>query len=207
MPAGLPDLSLLCRLDVTEYVTALRDIISRYLPDEDWTILDTIYAYKPKSDVRDWRPPFKGKGLSLCQLTCFLLFEGCIFYKGVQLCMHTVMNLSKIMLALFHIEQVLAKSLNIYICDDILLLAHVVLATLMGSQHYMTSDRNFFEFAGDSCSYLLARDFISKTFCDRTIGFIFYFFYCLCNARFLSYKLVCSCYPNLMQLITSPTTI
>lgn len=36
-------------------------------------------------------------------------------------------------------------------------------ATLTGSQHYMTFDRRFFEFAGD-CSYLLARDFIGGTF-------------------------------------------
>ena len=33
----------------------------------------------------------------------------------------------------------------------------------MGSQHYMTFDRRFYEFAGE-CSYLLARDFIDGTF-------------------------------------------
>jgi len=36
-------------------------------------------------------------------------------------------------------------------------------ATVVGNQHYMTFDRKFYEFAGE-CSYLLARDFIGKTF-------------------------------------------
>jgi len=36
-------------------------------------------------------------------------------------------------------------------------------ATIMGSQHYMTFDRRFYEFAGE-CSYLLARDFIDGRF-------------------------------------------
>jgi len=98
MPVDLPDLSLIQRLDMTGYIGNVYDVIARYLPDDDWTLLDTIYAYKPKSDVRDWVPPFK---------------------------------------------------------------AH---ASLSGSQHFMTFDKNFFEFAGE-CSYLLARDFIGKTFC------------------------------------------
>jgi len=37
-------------------------------------------------------------------------------------------------------------------------------ATLTGPQHYVTFDRKFYDFAGDSCSYLLARDFVDKTF-------------------------------------------
>ena len=97
VPMDMPDLTLLQQLDISDYLTSLRDALVRYMPDDDWTLLDTIYAYKPKSDVRDWVPPFK---------------------------------------------------------------AH---ATLTGSQHYMTFDRHFFEFAGE-CSYLLARDFIGKTF-------------------------------------------
>lgn len=36
-------------------------------------------------------------------------------------------------------------------------------ATVTGNQHYMTFDRKFYEFAGE-CSYLLARDFVGKTF-------------------------------------------
>ena len=47
-------------------------------------------------------------------------------------------------------------------------------ATVVGNQHYMTFDRKFYEFAGE-CSYLLARDFIGKTFSvvvnyERTSG-------------------------------------
>ena len=34
---------------------------------------------------------------------------------------------------------------------------------ISGTQHYMTFDKKFFEFAG-SCSYTLARDFVGKTF-------------------------------------------
>ncbi|ELU04621.1 hypothetical protein CAPTEDRAFT_222921 [Capitella teleta] len=36
-------------------------------------------------------------------------------------------------------------------------------AAVMGSQHFMTFDKRFYEFAGE-CSYLLARDFIDGTF-------------------------------------------
>jgi len=36
-------------------------------------------------------------------------------------------------------------------------------ANLIGAQHFMTFDRQFYEFAGD-CSYLLMRDFIGGTF-------------------------------------------
>jgi len=97
MPVDLPDLTLLQRLDITPYLSYVYNYLMSYLPDDDWTLLDTIYAYKPKSDVRDWVPPFK---------------------------------------------------------------AH---ATLVGSQHYMTFDKQFYEFAGE-CSYLLARDFLDKTF-------------------------------------------
>lgn len=47
-------------------------------------------------------------------------------------------------------------------------------ATVVGNQHYMTFDRKFYEFTGE-CSYLLARDFIGKTFSvvvnyERTAG-------------------------------------
>jgi hypothetical protein len=37
-------------------------------------------------------------------------------------------------------------------------------ASLTGPQHYVTFDRKFYDFAGESCSYLLARDFVDKTF-------------------------------------------
>lgn len=97
MPIDLPDLSLLQRFQLTKYLTYIKDILARYLPDSDWSVMDTIYRYKPKSDVADWVPPFK---------------------------------------------------------------AH---ASIAGSQHYMTFDKKFYDFAGE-CSYLLARDFIDKTF-------------------------------------------
>jgi hypothetical protein len=97
MPVDLPDLSLLRKLEGSKYFRYFYNIIARYMPDEDWTMMDTIYAYKPSSEVTEWVPPFK---------------------------------------------------------------AH---ASLTGSQHYMTFDKTFFEFAGE-CSYLLARDFIDKTF-------------------------------------------
>jgi len=97
MPIDLPDLALLQRLEVPKRVAMVRKMLARYMPDEDWTLLDTIYRYKPSSDVRDWVPPFKGH------------------------------------------------------------------ASLTGAQSYMTFDKKFFEFAGE-CSYLLARDFIDKTF-------------------------------------------
>jgi hypothetical protein len=97
MPIDLPDVSLIQRLDPTKYIAYSNDLLSRYLPDEDWSVMDTIYRYKPKADVADWVPPFK---------------------------------------------------------------AH---ASLTGSQHFMTFDKKFFSYAGE-CSYLLARDFIDKTF-------------------------------------------
>jgi len=37
-------------------------------------------------------------------------------------------------------------------------------ATIMGNQHFMTFDKKFYEFAGDECSFLLARDFIDGKF-------------------------------------------
>jgi len=37
-------------------------------------------------------------------------------------------------------------------------------ASLTGPQHYVTFDRKLYDFAGESCSYLLARDFVDKTF-------------------------------------------
>ena len=36
-------------------------------------------------------------------------------------------------------------------------------ASIAGSQHYMTFDKKFYEFAGE-CSYMLARDFIDGDF-------------------------------------------
>lgn len=97
MPIDVPDMSWLKQLDMSEYLANTRRTIARYLPEEDWSLMDTIYAYKPRSNPRDWIPPFK---------------------------------------------------------------AH---ASLVGSQHYVTFDKKFYDFAGD-CSYLLARDFIDKTF-------------------------------------------
>lgn len=36
-------------------------------------------------------------------------------------------------------------------------------AMIAGTQHFMTFDRNFFEFQG-SCSYLLTQDFVDRNF-------------------------------------------
>lgn len=97
MPVDVPDLTWLKQLDMSEYFSNMKKFVGRYMPDEDASLMDTIYAYKPRSDARDWIPPFK---------------------------------------------------------------TH---ASLVGSQHYVTFDKKFYDFAGD-CSYLLARDFIDKTF-------------------------------------------
>jgi len=50
-------------------------------------------------------------------------------------------------------------TLFIYFC----ICAVTAHASLTGTQHFMTFDKKFFEFAGE-CSYLLARDFIDKSF-------------------------------------------
>ena len=64
IPVDLPDLSFLRRWDVREYVQSIRDWIRARLPDEDWTILDTVYLYKPSMDVYNWIPPFKSESIN-----------------------------------------------------------------------------------------------------------------------------------------------
>ena len=32
-----------------------------HIPDTDWVFWDTLYAYMPSSDIRNWIPPFKCK--------------------------------------------------------------------------------------------------------------------------------------------------
>jgi hypothetical protein len=97
MPVDLPDLSLLQKLDVTGYLTSLSNFLARFLPEEDWSLVDAVYSYKLKPLTEGRIPPFN---------------------------------------------------------------TH---ASITGSQHFVTFDRKFYEFAGE-CSYLLARDFIDKTF-------------------------------------------
>lgn len=59
VPFDLPDMSFFSRYDPRPFLTRFRDWLIRQLPAEDLTLLDTLYMYKPSSDINNWIPPFK----------------------------------------------------------------------------------------------------------------------------------------------------
>jgi hypothetical protein len=97
VPFDAMDLSFLQRLNIQKYLDYIRSAIARMIPDEEWTLIDTVYSYWPSKDIKDWIPPFKSH------------------------------------------------------------------ASITGSQHFITFDHKFYEFASE-CSYLLTRDFVDKSF-------------------------------------------
>jgi len=52
-------MSLFRLFDPRPFVKQWKDWLVAQLPDENWSLLDTIYKYKPSSDVNNWIPPFK----------------------------------------------------------------------------------------------------------------------------------------------------
>jgi len=54
-------MSFIQRLDPRPFMKQWKDWLIAQLPDEDWSLLDIIYTYKPSSDVNNWIPPFKSK--------------------------------------------------------------------------------------------------------------------------------------------------
>lgn len=59
IPFDLPDADMLKRFDPRPVLSQTRKWIRRQLPDENTTLIDIAYMYKPPSDPRDWIPPFK----------------------------------------------------------------------------------------------------------------------------------------------------
>ena len=61
IPFDLPDLTFLQKLNIQKYIDQANTLISKYIPDEDWSMIDTFYLYKPSTNMQDWIPPFKGE--------------------------------------------------------------------------------------------------------------------------------------------------
>lgn len=61
VPFDPRDFSYLQRFNVGKYICHARTIITNLIPEEDWTLLDRIFAYWPSSDRSNWIPPFKSE--------------------------------------------------------------------------------------------------------------------------------------------------
>ena len=61
VPFDVMDLSFLQRLNLQKYIDYARSAIARMIPDEEWTLIDTVYSYWPSKDIYNWIPPFKSK--------------------------------------------------------------------------------------------------------------------------------------------------
>lgn len=61
VPFNAMDLSFLQRLNLQRNLDYIRSAIARMIPDEDWSLIDTVYSYWPSRDIYNWIPPFKSK--------------------------------------------------------------------------------------------------------------------------------------------------
>ena len=69
VPMDLKEIKKLPSIDVNYYWKKAQKVWDDLTIDEDWSVWDTIYKYKPSLNVRDWVPPFKSKNWPLNILT------------------------------------------------------------------------------------------------------------------------------------------